>query len=61
MFILNSTPQENVNLTGNDLIQKLKQIHHDLCDILHEAQLKYKEVFNAYVKERPLFWVENLI
>ena len=55
MSILNSAPQENANSTADNLIQKLEQIHNDLCGTLREAQLKYKEAFDAHVKESPLF------
>jgi len=61
MSILNPAPQENANPTADDLIQKLERIHNDLCHTLLEAQLKYKEAFDAHVKESPPFRVGDLV
>ena len=55
MSILNPAPQENANPTADNLVQKLERIHNDLRGTLREAQLKYKEAFDAHVKESPLF------
>src|SRR6202048_4195452 len=59
--ILNPAPQENANPTADDLVQKLERIHNDLRGTLREAPLKYKEVFDAHVKESPLFRVGDLV
>src|ERR1700738_2795629 len=61
MSILNPAPQENANPTAEDLVQKLERIHNSLRCTLREAQLKYKEAFDAYIKESPPFRVGDLV
>jgi hypothetical protein len=61
MSILTSAPQEKANPTADNFVQKLERIHNDLRHTLREAQVKYKQAFDAHVKESPPFRVGDLV
>ena len=55
---LDRTPS---NPSAEDLVDTLKVIHESLRQQLITAQLKYKQSYDAHVKEAPLFKVRDLI
>ena len=49
------------NPSAEDLVETLKVIHESLRQQLTTAQTKYKQSYDAYVKETPPFKMRDLV
>jgi hypothetical protein len=61
MSIIAPAVHESATPAADSLVERLEQIHNDLRYTLRQAQLKYKEAFDAHVKETPPFQVGDLV
>jgi hypothetical protein len=52
---------QGMNPTAHDFAKRLERIHQDLIRNLREAQAKYKERYDAKIKDPPLFKVGDLV